>query len=71
MELDLHNLGWSRFGGHMLYCCGSVAFLMGEGLLCGSSLFSLGSMVPAVIVSIGLRSFCLQFASCDVTLRLC
>ena len=27
-------------------------------------------MVAAVVVSIGLRLFCLQFAGCDVTLRL-
>ena len=51
----------------LFWVCG---FLYGEGLLCGSSLFSLGSMVAAVVVSTGLRLLGLHFAGCDVTLRL-
>ena len=71
MELDLHSLGWSRVGGHVLYCFGSVAVLMGRVCFMGRHCLVLGPyMVAAVVVSIGLRLFCLQFAGCDVTLRL-
>ena len=42
MELDLHGLDWSRFGGHVLDCCGYVVFLMGWVCFVGQHCLVLG-----------------------------